>query len=313
MQLAQLLAENNRFDLWRYQDFLGKISPDFWVSDKRAELTPLEQKTDQLWIKREDLHPIGSHKGRSIAYQLSTLRSIGAKKIVLSSSGNAAVALAQLNQFFPAFVFVSPDMDSAKKAQLAMADQTHTQIISTAFPRNFAQYLVKKYDYRDIRPSQSDEAIVGLRTLGLELAEQVSDLGSQYSIYIVTTSGANTLGMFQAFRLLQERGLLQALPKLYPVLMPGYQGGTLTTQRRQQLEEAAAHSGGTIIEHKPVLDGEQPTSFEGNTAFAAYQKHHQPDQKAIVVFTGKKWPSPTTSIHLQQCATIQALKAEYSL
>lgn len=313
MQLAQLLAENNRFDLWRYQEFLDEVRPDFWVSDKRTQFTPLEQKTDTLWIKREDLHPIGSHKGRSIAYQLSVLRNIGAKRLVLSSSGNAAIALARLNQFFPAFVFVSPEMDKAKEAQLNLVDQSYTKIVSTAFPRNFAQYLVNKNGYVDIRPSQSDDAIVGLRTLGLELAEQLSDLSDQYCIYIVTTSGANTLGMYQAFVLLHERGLLQSLPKLYPVIMSGYNGGTLTSQRREQLEAAVTHTGGAIINQAPVWHGDHPTSFEGNTAYTAYQAHHHGDQKAIVVFTGRSWSSPAEAIHLKQCATIQALKAEYSL
>lgn len=313
MQLVQQLAKNHRFDLWRYHDFLGKVPPDFWVSDKRTQFTPLEQKTDKLWIKHEDLHPIGSHKGRSIAYQLSVLRSIGAKKLVLSSSGNAAIALAQLNQFFSAFVFVSPEMDKAKEAQLVLADQSYTKIISTIFPRNFAQYLVNKNGYVDIRPSQSDDAIVGLRTLGLELAEQLSDLSDQYCIYIATTSGANTLGMYQAFVLLLEQGVLQSLPKLYPVLMPGYNGGTLTSQRREQLEAAVTHTGGAIIDQSPVWDGDHPTSFEGNTAYAAYQKHHQGDQKAIVVFTGRSWPISSEVGGLKQCATIQALKAEYSL
>lgn len=313
MQLAHLLAKNYRFDLWRYHDFLEEIAPHFWVSDQREMFTPLQQKTDTLWIKREDLHPIGSHKGRSIAYQLSVLRSIQAMKLVLSSSGNAAIALMKLNQFFPAFIFVSPAIDPAKEAALVASEQTYSRCISTPFPRNFAQYLVNKHGYIDMRPSQSDAAIIGLRTLGLELAEQLPDLDESYSIYIVTTSGANTLGMYQAFRLLFERGLLPSLPKLFPILMPTYKGGTLTQFRRIQLEAAVAHTKGKILEQEPTTSTLYDTSFEGNTAYTAYEKYHSLPEKAVVVFTGKQWALPTHPAHLQRCATIQALRADYSL
>lgn len=313
MQLAHLLAKNDRFDIWRYHDFLGEIAPDFWVSDQRKILTPLEQKTNKLWIKHEDFHPIGSHKGRSIAYQLSVLRSIQAQKLVLSSSGNAAIALVKLNQFFPAFVFVSSRVDPAREAELLASEQTYTRCISTPFPRNFAHYLVNKHGYVDMRPSQNDDAIVGLRTLGLELAEQLPDLDASYSIYIVTTSGANTLGMYQGFNLLLERGLLNSLPKLFPVLMPTYTGGTLTPARRKQLEAAVAHTKGKILEQEPEKNAILETSFEGNTAYRAYEKHHSQAEKAIIVFTGKQWPLPTKTAHLKQYATINALKADYLL
>ncbi len=313
MQLAHLLAKNDRFDLWRYHDFLGGIAPNFWVGDQREMFTPLEQKTNTLWIKREDLHPIGSHKGRSIAYQLSVLRSIQAQKLVLSSSGNAAIALMKLNQFFQAFVFVSPQIDPAREAELVASEQTYTRCIGTPFPRNFAQYLVNKHSYVDMRPSQSDDAIIGLRTLGLELAEQLPDLDDSYSIYIVTTSGANTLGIYEAFNLLLERGLLNSLPKLFPVLMPTYKGGTLTPARRKQLQVAVAHTKGKILEQEPEKSSIFETSFEGNTAYRAYEKHHALAEKAVIVFTGKQWALPSKTGHLQQCATIQALKADYSL
>ncbi len=313
MQLADWLAKNDRFDLWRYQEFLGELDSAFLVSDQRSSFTRLEKKADNLWIKHEDEHPIGSHKGRSVAYQLSILRSRNVKKVVLSSSGNAAIALMKLNQFFPSFVFVSPQIDAAKGYQLALLHSEYTKIVSTPFPRNFAQYLVKKEEYWDLRPSQSDDAITGLMTLGFELAEQIADLSDQYSIYAVTTSGANILGMYKAFCLLQQKGLLATLPKLFPVLISDYQGGTLTNDRRLALASAAMHTGGSIIDHLAVDNGEHQTSFEGNTAFAAYQQKRTSTEKAVVIFTGKKWDVPLEPYSLPQYATIQAFKRDYLL
>ena len=150
-------------------------------------------------------------------------------------------------------------------------------------------------------------------TLGFELAEQIADLSDQYSIYAVTTSGANVLGMYTAFCLLQQKGLLATLPKIFPVLIADYQGGTLTNARSLALVAAAMHTGGSIIEHPATHDGEYQTSFEGNTAFAAYQKNHIKGEKAVVIFTGKLWDTPLEPCSLPQYATIQAFKRDYSL
>lgn len=313
MQLAHILAKNNRFDLWRYAAFLPEIAEQCWVSDRRTDFTPLEQRDAQLWIKHEDEHPIGSHKGRSIAYQLSVLHSQSVLKIVLSSSGNAAIALAKLNDQLDAFVFVSPQMDEARASMLATLSSSQTKVVMTPFPRNFAQYLVRQHQYIDIRPSQSEDAIVGLRTLGFELAEQMDNLSQEIGIFAVTTSGANMLGMYQAFMILQERGMLKTPPRLFPVLMTDYHGGTLTKERRQQLELAVAQTGGKILLHQTVYDGPYPTSFEGNTAFAAYEKEKKHIDKAVVIFTGKKWPVMPLATPLPQCATLQALKHDYQL
>ena len=45
-----------------------------------------------LYLKREDLHPFGSHKGRSIPLMIEHYQQEGYKNFVISSSGNAALA-----------------------------------------------------------------------------------------------------------------------------------------------------------------------------------------------------------------------------
>ena len=45
-----------------------------------------------LYLKREDLHPYGSHKGRSIPLMIEIYSQEGWKDFCISSSGNAALA-----------------------------------------------------------------------------------------------------------------------------------------------------------------------------------------------------------------------------
>ena len=47
-----------------------------------------------LYFKREDLHPYGSHKGRSIPKMIEKYTKEGWKNFTVSSSGNAALAAA---------------------------------------------------------------------------------------------------------------------------------------------------------------------------------------------------------------------------
>src|SRR5690349_19687251 len=47
-----------------------------------------------LLFKREDLHPYGSHKGRSIPVMIDKYMEEGIKHFAISSSGNAALAAA---------------------------------------------------------------------------------------------------------------------------------------------------------------------------------------------------------------------------
>ena len=45
-----------------------------------------------LYLKREDLHPYGSHKGRSIPIMIDLYYAKGDRKFAISSSGNAGLA-----------------------------------------------------------------------------------------------------------------------------------------------------------------------------------------------------------------------------
>ena len=65
-------------------------------------ITPIEKYPElakaiglsDLYFKREDLNPYGSHKGRSIPVMIDQYVAKGSKEFVISSSGNAALAAA---------------------------------------------------------------------------------------------------------------------------------------------------------------------------------------------------------------------------
>ncbi|MBI4836290.1 MAG: PLP-dependent lyase/thiolase [Candidatus Abawacabacteria bacterium] len=303
-----------RFDIWRYQAlYPHHLSDDaLLISDQRKEFTALEQRYDTLWIKHEDEHPLGSHKGRSLAYQLSVLTAAGHQRFVLSSSGNAAIAFLSLTPSLQSFAIVSSHIDAAKLHYLQNLSTVGHVIMSSVAP-NLTRALVKQKEFIDLRPSQSEDAIIGLSSLGFELFEQMPDLSDQYAIVSVTTSGGNVLGMHRAFSLLQQQGLIKSLPRLYPVLLENYPAGHLSPERRRQLVTVVAESKSEILVSSPVYNGQQLTSFEGNTAYQVYEQNKQKLGKTIVLFTGRIWPVSGETATMPMYQSLAALVKNYSL
>lgn len=299
MQIQESGIDKRRFDIWRYHEWYAgkKVPEEFWVSDKRVEFTPLVRVDNELWVKHEDQHPVGSHKGRSLAYQMSYYLAQGKNKFVLSSSGNAAIAFLTLTTSPQSLAFVSPDTDKNKLSYLQELKSEGKVLVSTIAP-TLASLLAKKFGYTDLRPSQSQEAITGLSSLGFELWEQTPNISADYSIVSVTTSGGNMLGLFEAFAKLKNLGLISSLPRLYPVLLKDYKAGYLSPERKRALEKVVNLTGGHIIEMSPMRTVSQPTSFEGNTAYQAYLDRKAEIGKAIVIFTGRLWPDSSSEIKL---------------
>ncbi len=310
MQLQDLISESTHFDIWRYSRWLPLVASGDRISDHKGVLSPLEQKNEKLWVKHEDDQPLGSHKGRSLALQLSLLKQAGKSQLVLSSSGNAAIACHALTYTDDTVLLVAPTIDQGKLAQLQHS-KGRGRIIMTPHARAFAQYLVNKQQYVDLRPSQDQSAIDGLMTLGFELVEQLGDLGDQYSIFSPTTSGGNILGMGKAFQALLSAGILSTVPKIFPVLLKGYHGGTMSEKRLEEVHQLALTTGGQVIEQPLVTS--VSTSFEGATAYQAYLDYSQQVDKAVVIFTGRQWPQPLKPITMPQVHTITELMTQIAL
>jgi threonine dehydratase len=79
--------------------------------------TPLEQVSDGIWLKREDVHELGSFKWRGA---LPTLERYGAEVVVTASTGNhgAATAWAARRLGIRAVVFVPENASEVKTAMI---------------------------------------------------------------------------------------------------------------------------------------------------------------------------------------------------
>lgn len=169
------------------------ITPQIFVPDLALAL---HLHTD-LWLKREDLHAYGSHKGRSIPAMMDVYRSRGVHTFVISSSGNAArAAISALEPHESLTIFVGKNIDREKRRHLSLIVPTPPRVTihDVERPKQTAFLFAKKHGAVNLRQSTDDIALLGYESLAKELDE----IPHLQAIFVPTSSGttAQALGTY---------------------------------------------------------------------------------------------------------------------
>jgi len=153
-----------------------------------------------LFLKREDLHPLGSHKGRSIPVMIDEYARRGEKKFSISSSGNAAIAAAlyvkEKNKSGAGLsleIFIGQNIPESKKTAVVSLADKNIKISEKERPLKALLDAVR-LGARSLRQSTDDLALIGYESLAQELAE----IPNLSAVFIATSSGttAESLGGF---------------------------------------------------------------------------------------------------------------------
>lgn len=133
----------------------------------------------KLYFKREDLHPYGSHKGRSIPVMIDMNIREGATRFAISSSGNAALAairhIQKLNRAGGSFyltVFTGEHINPEKKQLLEkeISDEK-VKLQESKRPLQSLFELIKKEQAVSLRQSNDPDALLGYEALAKEIGE----------------------------------------------------------------------------------------------------------------------------------------------
>lgn len=172
-------------------------------------MTPLEHYPElaealglgDLYFKREDLHPYGSHKGRSIPFMIDHYVLENETNFAISSSGNAALAAAlhvrKLNDSskrrISLDIFVGNNIAKPKLAKLQELAGENIRVLIKERPRQALGEAVEA-GARSLRQSTDDVALLGYESL----AEEISELGGVGAVFIGTSSAttAQALGKY---------------------------------------------------------------------------------------------------------------------
>ena len=187
-------------------------------------LTPLEHYPDlakaigltDVYFKREDLHPLGSHKGRSIPVMIDNYLNKNETKFAISSSGNAALAAALYikkltenssepkNKDLELDIFVGNHITPNKLAKLKKLENEHIRVLIKERPLQ-ALIQASNEGVRSLRQSTDDIALVGYESLAQELKADLADvrhpqsIPGTASIFIGTSSGTTAQALAQFF------------------------------------------------------------------------------------------------------------------
>jgi threonine dehydratase len=168
-------------------------------------ITPLEQYPDLaqaigvtgMYFKREDLHPYGSHKGRSIPQMIDHYAKEGDKSFAISSSGNAALAaLIHIKKLggLALDIFVGNNVAPNKLDKLKKLANENIRVLIKERPLQ-ALVQVTNEGVRSLRQSTDDISLQGYKSL----AEELSETKKVGAVFIGTSSGTTAQALSQYF------------------------------------------------------------------------------------------------------------------
>ncbi len=164
-----------------------------------------------LLLKREDKHPLGSHKGRSIPFMIDKAMKAGVTSFAISSSGNAGLAavlhIVKLNNSLSkekqikltVYAGENISVEKLQKIEDEAKDDVNISIVVTERPKQ-AVMKAEKEGVLSLRQSTNDDALLGYQTL----ADEISEIPNLSAIFIASSSGTSALAIYN---FLNEKGL----------------------------------------------------------------------------------------------------------
>ena len=174
---------------------------------KQSTLAKTLGLTVPLYFKREDLHPFGSHKGRSIPLMIDQYVKQGQTNFVISSSGNAALAAAMYIKKYnedhgsslTLKIFVGEKIDKNKLDILNKFLTKQITIIITKNPKQQAFQIDRNGQAKILRQSTDELALLGYE----QLAKELSNIKKLSAVFIPSSSGTTAEGLYLGFKKLK--------------------------------------------------------------------------------------------------------------
>jgi len=165
---------------------------------------------EEIYLKREDLHKYGSHKGRSIPIMIKKHLEQGEENFVISSSGNAALAairfVKQYNNnnvhgiYLTIYVGKKINQKKLDEMKKEIYDDENIVINQTEKPKQEAFKLDYDGKAKFLRQSTDEAALTGY----FELATELDKIPGLEAVFIPTSSGTTAEAVALVFDDLQN-------------------------------------------------------------------------------------------------------------
>jgi threonine synthase len=218
-------------DLWRYRELLPVRRAQDIVSLGEA-ITPLiglpklakKLGGAELLVKDEGRLPTGSFKARGLVMAVSMAKAFGIKHMAMPTNGNAGAALAAYATCtgIKTTIFCPEDTPEVNVSEIALQGATVYRVNGLIDDCGKIVGAGKeKVGWFDVSTLKEPYRIEGKKTMGLELAEQLSwELPDV--IFYPTGGGTGLIGMWKAFAELEAIGFIGAKrPRMVAVQAEG--------------------------------------------------------------------------------------------
>jgi threonine synthase len=215
--IAPNLVQNRPPDLWRYREALPALATRVSLGENMTPLIPFDHRGRGVWLKCDYLLPTGSYKDRGAAILMSQLQSMGIRRVVEDSSGNAAASLAAYaaRAGIVIEVFCPASTSAGKLAQIRLYGaqlrliEGPRQCTTEALERHvaatgdfYASHLWHPY------------FLEGVKTVAFEITEQ-NDWQAPEVVVCPVGAGSILLGLYKGFTELRRAGIIDRLPRLF--------------------------------------------------------------------------------------------------
>ncbi len=185
--------------IWQYNSkFINEIPIQFQLTLNEGDVSFEKGELNDypLYILREDLNPNGSHKDRSLAYQISYYLSKGITNLAITSTGNASISAIAYSKLAPEVkltVFVSEKLSESKKARLPKGDY---DIVYAKNPKGECMKFCRETGAVNLRGSTNDTAIEGFKTIGFEIEKYQQENNLKFdAVFTPTSSATSAIGI----------------------------------------------------------------------------------------------------------------------
>ncbi len=222
---------NRSHDMWRWHELMPIRNPANVITLGEG-MTPLLRARrlgralgfDSVLIKDEGLNPTGSFKARGLCAAVSRAYELGVKTIALPSAGNAAGAAAAYGAAagMETYVFMPQDAPAINQLESYLYG-AHVYLVRGLISDagKIVRTLGPKYGWFDMSTLKEPYRAEGKKTMGLELAEQLTWSLPDVILY-PTGGGTGLLGMWKAFDELEQMGWIDSKrPKMIAVQAEG--------------------------------------------------------------------------------------------
>ncbi|MFQ6054105.1 MAG: pyridoxal-phosphate dependent enzyme [Candidatus Bathyarchaeia archaeon] len=201
--------------IWRFSDRLPPVEESCRQTLGEGDTPLLRLRGSDIWAKVDSVNPTSSFKDRGVAFLISKIVEEGAERVVIDSSGNAAVStVAYCARAGVGHIAVMPSYSHLeKKVQVLWHGSRILEAPDRDAARRYARRLAAELKLRYIGFALEPHAVPGFKTAAYEIEEQFTP----DAVFVPTGSGTNLIAIATAYLEMEKRGEVERVPEVHCV------------------------------------------------------------------------------------------------